>query len=107
MAYFNYLIGPQNILVPPGPGDLYFTDVLSIPLQRELITTSGATNQWSISYGGNYEDKIFFGLGIGISSLRYESTTTYTEQFQQDVLFDMKLDEQVSIDGTGVNATFD
>ncbi|MBX2961772.1 MAG: hypothetical protein KF687_04615 [Cyclobacteriaceae bacterium] len=106
LAYFNYLIGPQNILVPPGPGDLYFTDVLSIPLQRELITTSGATNQWSISYGGNYEDKIFFGLGIGISSLRYESTTTYTEQFQQDVLFDMKLDEQVSIDGTGVNATF-
>ncbi|MBL7842926.1 MAG: hypothetical protein JNK44_03615 [Cyclobacteriaceae bacterium] len=105
LAYYNYLIGPKNILDPPGPNNQYFTDVAGIALQRESITTKGATNQWSISYGGNYNDKIFFGAGVGIATLRYESSTTYSEVFEQDVLFDLKLDEGVSIEGTGFNAT--
>jgi len=106
LAYFNYLIGPQNILDPPGPNNAYFTDVTGIPFQRESITTKGATNQWTLSYGGNYNDKIFFGGGIGISSLRYESSTNFSEQFQEDVLFDLLLDEHVTIEGNGFNATF-
>jgi len=105
LAYYNYLIGPQNILDPPGPNNAYFTDVVGIPFQRESITTKGATNQWSISYGGNYNDKIFFGGGIGISTLRYESSTNFSEEFEEDVLFDLLLDERVTIDGTGFNAT--
>ena len=53
LSYFNYLIGPESILTPPGPDDVYFTDVTGIPLQRERISTEGAQNQWSFSYGGN------------------------------------------------------
>lgn len=106
LAYFNYLIGPQTLLDPPGPDDEYFTDIKSIPFQQEEIETKGASNQWSISYGGNYNDMIFFGGGIGITSLRYESRKLFSEDFDEDPLFNyLDLHENLKISGTGINAT--
>lgn len=106
LAYFNYLIGPQTLLDPPGPDDEYFTDIKSVPFQQEEIETKGATNQWSISYGGNYNDLIFFGGGIGISTLRYESAKLFSEDFEGDPLFNyLDLQEDLEIRGTGINAT--
>lgn len=107
LAYFNYLIGPTSILDPPGPETEYFTDVLSIPYQQEEIETRGAANQWSIAYGGNYDDKIFFGGGIGITTLRYKSKKFYTEDFPNDdpVFSALVLEENLNIRGSGINAT--
>lgn len=106
LAYFNYLIGPQTLLDPPGPDDEYFSDVRSIPFQQEEIQTKGASNQWSISYGGNYNDMIFFGGGIGITTLRYKSEKLFTEEFDGDpYLRNLALQESLDIRGTGINAT--
>lgn len=106
LAYYNYLIGPQSLQVPPGPDNQYFTDILGVPFQEEKVQTKGSSNQWSFSYGGNYQDKLFFGAGIGITSLRYKSHTTYTETFTNDPnFFGFQLDEKLTIDGSGVNAT--
>jgi hypothetical protein len=106
LAYYNYLIGPQTLLDPPGPDDEYFSDVRSIPFQQEEIRTRGASNQWSISYGGNYNDMIFFGGGIGITTLRYKSEKLYTEDFDDDpFLRNLQLQENLDIRGTGINAT--
>lgn len=106
LAYFNYLIGPQSLLDPPGPDDEYFTDIKSVPFQQEEIETSGATNQWSISYGGNYKDMIFFGGGIGITGLRFKSRKMYSEDFEGDPLFNnLNLQEDLEVSGTGINAT--
>ena len=106
LAYFNYLIGPESILVPPGPDDVYFTDVTGIPLQLESIRTEGAQYQWSFSYGGNVNDLVYFGLGLGIVDLGYRSSRQYSELFVEDPLDDTNIFEELEINGTGVNGTF-
>ena len=106
LAYFNYLIGPKSILPEPGPDDEYFTDA-TYPYQQEQIVAKGAANQWSISYGGNVNDIFFFGGGIGITSLRYESQKIFSEDFAGDVdLEATQLVENLNIRGSGFNATF-
>jgi hypothetical protein len=105
LAYFNYLIGPKSILPIPGSNKEYFTDV-GYPVQQEEILLKGATNQWTFSYGGNIDDKLFFGGGLGISSLKYKSQKIFTEQYDNpDTIRSMQLDETLSISGSGVNVT--
>jgi hypothetical protein len=105
LAYLNYLIGPKSILPNPGPNDEYFTDA-TYPFQQEEILVKGAANQWSISYGGNVKDRFFFGGGIGITSLRYNSQKIFTETFDSDTLENLQLTENLHIRGAGFNATF-
>ena len=107
LSYFNYLIGPQTILNPPGPEDQYFTDVSGIPIQSETVKTSGAQNQWSFSYGVNFNDKIFVGGGLGLTTLRYKSDKTYTESFTaaNQPMTNMVLNESLSLSGSGINLT--
>lgn len=107
LGYFNYLIGSQEILSPPGPADQYFTDVSGIPNQYETVKNSGAQNQWSLSYGVNFNDKIFIGAGLGITTFKYKSDKTYTETFTEvgQPMSEMILQESLSLDGTGINAT--
>ena len=105
LAYENYLIGPQTILDPNADPNAYFTDVLGIPFQSESIQTKGAQNQWSISYGTNYNDRLFLGAGVGLTTLRYKSRKRYEEVFQNEPLFDLLLEENLEIRGSGINAT--
>lgn len=106
LAYFNYLIGPRSILDPPGAEDEYFTDA-GYPFQQEEIRVSGASNQWSISYGANVQDKFFFGGGIGVTSMRYKSQKIFSESFPEgEPLQALQLVEDLNIRGTGINATF-
>jgi hypothetical protein len=105
LAYFNYLIGPASIIDPTYPDDEYFTDVSTIPDQSEVLETKGSSNQWSFSYGGNFKDILFFGGGIGVTSLRYEVLKNYTEEFDDPFLNDLGLQESLEVRGTGVNAT--
>ena len=105
LAYFNYLIGPESILTPPGPDNVYFTDVTGIPFQEERILTRGKQNRWSISYGANFNDKFYIGGGIGILTLDYRSERIYSESFDVDPLSGFTLSENLAINGTGVNAT--
>lgn len=105
LAYFNYLIGPKNILTPPGPDDEYFSDVTGVPDQSETVKTRGAENQWSLAYGVNFRDKLFIGGGLGITTLTYSSEKTYTERFTDagQPMTQMTLHETLVLDGTGIN----
>jgi hypothetical protein len=106
LAYFNYLIGPIRLDDPNGPDDEYFSDVKTIPDQREEIETRGASNQWSFSYGANYKDILFIGGGIGVTTLRYKSQKIYAEAFSNDPVFNnLQLDETLDLKGNGINAT--
>jgi hypothetical protein len=106
LAYYNFLIGPEDLLDPPGNSYDYFTDVASIPRQQEDIQTKGSSSQWSFSYGGNYKDKLFFGAGVGVTSLHYKSSKVYTESFSDDLyLNNLSLEENLNISGNGINAT--
>ncbi|MDH4092286.1 MAG: hypothetical protein OEV24_17640 [Cyclobacteriaceae bacterium] len=105
LGYYNYLIGPADLLDPTFPDDEYFSDVTTIPDQREDIQTEGITNQWNFSYGANFKDIVFLGAGIGVSSLHYKSHKVYTETFDDPYLNDLRLDELLDSKGTGVNVT--
>lgn len=108
LAYFNYLIGPENILDPDDPtlrDDVYFSDVKTIPFQREEFETKGSSNQWNFSYGANYKDMLFIGAGIGVSTIRYKSEKIFTEEFDDPFLTDLQLNETLNIRGNGINAT--
>jgi hypothetical protein len=46
---------------------------------NRLITTSGLTGEHSISVGGNYSNKLFFGATFGITRLNFESQFSHIE----------------------------
>jgi len=49
-------------------------------LQTENILTTGSMGESDITFGGNYNDKLFIGATIGIVDVNYNLTNTYTEQ---------------------------
>lgn len=107
LAFYNFLIGPESLLVPPGPDTLYFTDVGGIPDQSETVKNSGAQNQWNISYALNFNDKVFIGATLGITKLLFNSEKVYTERFTGvgEPMSQMRLTESLSLDGTGISGT--
>ena len=119
LAYFNYIIGPASTLDPDFPDDEYFTDVqsnfedITTPaLQREMVANEGSTNQWSISYGANFSDRIFIGGGFGITTLRYKSEQIFDESYSfgdpaddDPNFYGLVLNETLNIRGSGINAT--
>jgi hypothetical protein len=106
LGYENYLIGDSTVFGNNQGRDStqYFTDVLGIPFQNESIKTQGAQNQWNFSYGANFNDKIFIGVGVGFTSLRYETKKIYKEEFTVDPLSNLTLEENLRISGSGINA---
>ena len=104
----------DHYLINPAGNDIYDSFILGFPIQEETVETRGSQNQLSISYGGNVGDKFYFGLGVGLTTLRYRQDKTYREfdyfdpDFPNDpvILNDMVIREDLDIDGTGFNATF-
>jgi long-subunit fatty acid transport protein len=106
LGYFNYLIGPKTVQDPSFSNKEYFSDVSGIPDQEETIKTTGSQNQWSFSYGANFNDKWFVGAGIGLTSFHYKSEKIYTEKFPNPTPMSfMQLNETLNLSGSGINAT--
>jgi hypothetical protein len=82
-------------------------DPFSSVRQSGTISSSGASSQWNLGYGGNYGDFLYFGASLGISRLRYDVKSDYREDFLIDPanrninFFTYSEDKQVR--GTGVN----
>lgn len=77
--------------------------------QQEIISTDGAQNQWSFSYGGNYGDFLYFGATLGVQSLRYNIVKQYSEIYpgaEGDIVSNSMLIEDLSTTGIGINGTF-
>jgi hypothetical protein len=127
LAYNTFLINPISEVSPyPNPftdSDYidYTTytsalDTLGTLETRTLIRNGnvnlrGAQYQWSFAYGGNIQDKFFFGAALGVTTLRFKYASSYTERnFQyssgyESPVDNFKLDENIEIDGSGVNLT--
>jgi hypothetical protein len=101
LAYYNYLINPEG-----PPQNLYNSFVIGFPqLQEETVSTSGGQNQWSLSYGGNYADKVYFGLGLGFTSLDYLNEKVYREGFVGEPINNLQINERFRVNGGGINGT--
>ncbi|MCS6974791.1 MAG: hypothetical protein NZM13_09935 [Cyclobacteriaceae bacterium] len=121
-AYMTYLINtladdPTNT-TPVMPDDYinYYSELEALPGETRTLSrtgkvkTRGAQYQWSVAYGGNYRDKLFYGATFGIHTLRYEFERTYGEsnfEFSDDPSYNpldfLELSERISIEGTGAS----
>ncbi len=99
IGYDHYLINPF-----PGAEDIYTSFVNGFPVQRERINRIGQIDQVNIAFGGNFEDKLYVGAGLGLTSVDYRQLRVYTENFSGSALNQFTLDERLDISGTGVNA---
>lgn len=116
----DYLISPEGVITPnegdgtfEGYGSLFGNIAQSTPRQEGTSKTSGSQYQWNFSYGANYDDLIYFGAGLGIQTIRYDRDRTYIESdfrlsdgSNDDVINQIRIDDNLSITGIGVNATF-
>ena len=116
----DYFVDDDGLITPndgdgtfEGYGSLVGSFGGSLPRQSENIIQRGGQNQINISWGGNYLDKVYFGGGVGIATLRYRRERTYTEdQFTfedgsvDDIVNSIMIEDELRSNGTGVNATF-
>jgi len=76
-------------------------------LQTENILTTGSMGETDISFGGNYNDRLFIGVTIGIVDVNYNLTDSYTEQAEYtDANYGFSnytYTQNLNTSGTGVN----
>lgn len=70
-----YYVDPNQ----PALGTVYRGNAKPGTTQASNMTREGGENEFSLSMGANYSNKLYLGLGIGITSLRYNMTNTFTE----------------------------
>lgn len=76
--------------------------------QTAVIRQSGAIDEMTFTFGGNYNDKLYIGGGIGIPFLNYTERTSYSEKASNGMALDGITDYSVithqSDQGCGINA---
>ncbi len=103
---------PVNLVEIDDEGGLVF----SFPVQEETITRRGSQNQWNFAAGGNFDDKVYFGGGLGVTTINYEQDRVFRESdyviprpgnvLENDgALGGLTLRENLNITGVGVNGT--
>jgi hypothetical protein len=106
LAYLGY----ESYLINPSASDtgMFFTVVpwQSGINQGRTVTERGRYNEWNISLGGNYMEKLLLGATVGIPSIRYERQSNITESTTAANTFNFQsldFSENVRQRGTGVN----
>ena len=99
------------IYYPNDSTDLFTSDMGdsagTYPItQRRSSTTRGGISEWNFSLGANYNNLIYLGGSLGITSLRYIEESIYSEDDKDNVipvLNHYSLQQNVNTSGTGVN----
>ncbi len=97
-AYQLYLVNPTSLT-----GTTYFGYDTNVPVQqRETFTSSGSQAQWTGTYAGNYEDKLYVGGSVGITSTNYTYSRSYTDQYVGGKVFNgLTESSDLTVSGTG------
>lgn len=106
LAYQSYLINPIAFDESGNPinnPSQYGSFVEGLPFQDEIVSTEGSASQTSFSYGANFDNKLFVGGGIGLTSINFASNKTYNEEFFEQPLINSSLQENLRINGFGAN----
>lgn len=100
LAFDGYIIDTV-----PNTNFQYGTPIVRPVNQRKTIETKGGTGEWSFSFGLNFSNTLYFGMGLGIQQIRYEQTTIHSEFDDRD-LTDFSyfhFTEDVDVQGTGIS----
>ncbi len=103
LAYYGYLTD-EYLYALPYENIIRNGGALN---QSKSWESKGGINEWTISLGGNYREKLMLGATIGINSYKYNRSVTY---FEQDATgnrnndFDyLSYNEYLSVTGIGIN----
>lgn len=66
------------------------------------VEEKGFTDEYNIDFGGNFNDVVFWGLGVGIVDMEYTRTVNYSESMSNALIYDSRYDAL-----TSGNAGFD
>ena len=78
LAYESYLLDTIN-------GKYYsFVNTKYNVKQSKSIETSGRINEWCFNYAYGYKDKLYIGATLGIPSVSYNYSSTYSETDDKD-----------------------
>ncbi|MBP6184381.1 MAG: hypothetical protein KA479_05525 [Saprospiraceae bacterium] len=94
-------------------GDLFYdSDFLLVPGNSKGVTKSqaidrrGYMNELQLGFAGNYDDKLYVGLTVGVPILNYEESKLYQEQDLKDTIpffNSLRWEEELQSSGTGIN----
>ena len=114
-AYDQYLINPTFDTNDNFNG--YDSFVLGYPIQDESIRESGSHYSLNIAWGGNYDDRLYFGGGMGVQIINYKQRRDYLEY--DFVVFDtegegtpdeflnsISIYDELDLSGAGINFNF-
>jgi Outer membrane protein transport protein (OMPP1/FadL/TodX) len=95
----------QAYLIEPLPNNAYEAGELSIPIEQSgNVNTKGRLGQINLSYGVNYDNKTYVGLGLGIQNLSHTQLTSLNERFPKGVIFNgFDFYDELYTSGTGLN----
>jgi hypothetical protein len=69
-----------------GTGSIYKSNALAGVNQTKSSYTTGGQSEIDLSMGANYSNKLYLGFGIGITDIRYNTTSAFTETGTASVL---------------------
>lgn len=102
----------QNVLLETYPGETnrYYNTTGVLPVDQSYdVTVSGAKRETYLNFGSNYDDKLYLGAGVQLSTTSFEKTTIYSEYYNQaDTLTELDEFSQGNydeFDGRGYSAT--
>lgn len=98
VGYDHYLINPI-----PGAEDIYVSFVQGFPNQNERISRQGSQDQFNVSFGGNFNDQVYVGAGLGFVSSDYSYRRIFTETFDDPAISSFQIDERLDVTGSGIN----
>ena len=105
LAYYTFLINPTE------PGGSEYTAVAPNGNVQQTQTTinKGGRDEYLLSLGGNYKDKLYFGATLGLPYTHFTSETDYSESQISDPvngLVSYKQIDKFKTTGLGVNGKF-
>ncbi len=104
LGYQGYLLSQDSagkfVSVVPFQGGI---------LQKKNMQTRGGINEYLLSLGGNYKDRLMLGFTIGIPTLNYNYSSSYSEEVapgntnNPDTFSSFSYNKSISVTGSGIN----
>ncbi len=107
LAYQAYLINPLDTIKDTA----HYNSVVPFggALQRRNSVTKGGMGEYLFTFGANYNNRLYFGASMGLTTLRYEEKSEYAETDKSDTIPYFKsytMNQSLKTTGSGVNFNF-
>lgn len=76
LGYEGYVLDDNFIGIPHAT----ILDKGGSLLQTKSMESSGGVDDWTLSFGGNYQEKLLLGISLDLISYKYDHDSYFTEQ---------------------------